>query len=182
MRAVNFGVMIAEDNSFTYGVGKRAHRYGCYFCQTNTGARKKLKEKAGEPHYVKDSNGKRHTYTKTYCCNPFITACYAHGAEIPAVLEACRDGSGGGLSVKSWTRYKCFKKVGACKRVDFSKLQVGDFILCDHHVWMYTGGDWLVEASGEGWGKDSIAHKRGAKERYAKYQKDKTAYVMRYKK
>ena len=181
MMAVNFGVMIAKDNTFTYGVGQRAHRYGCYFCQTNTGPKKKLKEREDEPHYVKDKNGKKHTYTKTYCCNPYVTACYAHGAEIEDILKACESGSGFGLSVKSCTRFKGIKKVGACKSVAFGKLQVGDIILCEHHMWMYTGDDWLVEASGEGWGIDSIAHKRGAKARYAKYQKDKTAYVVRYK-
>lgn len=181
MMAVNFGVMIAKDPSFAYGTGERAHRYGCYFCQTNVGPKKKIKEKTGEPHYVKDKEGRRHTYEKTYCCNPFVTACYAHGAEVPAMLKACRAGSGGGLSVKTWTRYKCFKKVGACKKVPFEKLQVGDIILRSKHVFLYTGADWLVEASGEGWGKDTIAHKKQAKERYATYQRDNTAYVVRYK-
>ena len=64
-------------------------------------------------------------------------------------------------------------------------MQAGDVVICDkkfHHVWMFTGGNGIVEASGGNWGKDSIKHKGGAKDRFKDYQKDKTAYVLRYTK
>lgn len=172
MKAVNWAVSISWDNSFAYGVGKRAHNYGCYFCGTN---------RSGKKHAKKGSR-----WDKTYCCNPFITAAYAHGTKDPAVLKACKAGGGGGMTPDSWKRYGCFKTVGKCSKVPFSKLQVGDVIIAAHnpnHVWMYTGKGCLVEANGEGWGPETIKHKHGAQKKYnSKYKKNSTAYVMRYTK
>lgn len=192
LKAVNWAVSVSKDNSFSYGVGDRAHRGGCYFCQTNTGKRMYKKEKKGEPHYVNskgkkwhEGDGKKYTYEKTYCCNPFVFAAYAHGTEDPKIHAACRKGKCGGMSPRDWTKYGCFKKVGRCKDIAFKNLQDGDVIICNkshHHVWMYTGGNHIVEASGANFGKDSIRHHSGAKDRYHTYQKDKTAYVMRYTK
>ena len=185
LQAINWAVSVSRDNSFAYGEGERAHRGGCYFCQTNTGKRMYKKEKKGEPHKVKGKDGKYHTYEKTYCCNPFIFAAYAHGAEDPKIHAACRKGKCGGMSPRDWTKYGCFKKVGRCKDIAFKNLQDGDVIICNkshHHVWMYTGGNHIVEASGANFGKDSIRHHSGAKDRYHTYQKDKTAYVIRYTK
>lgn len=192
LMAVNWAVSISKDNSFSYGVGERAHRGGCYFCQTNIGKRMYKKEKKGEPHYVNskgkkwhEGDGKKYTYEKTYCCNPFVFAAYAHGTEDPKIHAACRKGKCGGMSPRDWTKYGCFKKVGRCKDVAFKNLQVGDVIICNkshHHVWMYTGANHIVEASGANFGKDSIRHHSGAYDRYKIYQKDKTAYVMRYTK
>lgn len=190
LQAVNWAVSVSKDNSFSYGVGERAHRGGCYFCQTNTGKRMYKKEKKGEPHYVNShgkkwhtGDGKKYTYTKTYCCNPFIFAAYAHGAEDAKIHAACRKGRCGGMAPRDWTRYGCFKKVGKCRDIKFSDLKVGDVIICSktyHHVWMYTGKNGIVEASSGTWKSDSIRHKGGAKNRYKEYQKDNTAYVMRY--
>lgn len=170
MRAVNWAVSIANDNSFAYGVGKRAHNYGCYFCGTNI---------TGKKHAKKGSR-----WEKTYCCNPFIHAAYAHGTGNKKMLAACKAGGGGGMTPKSWTRYGCFKTVGKCKNIPFKNLKVGDVIICAHnpnHVWMYTGTDCCVEASGEGWGAESIKHKHKADQKYKKYRKNSTAYVMRWK-
>lgn len=185
LQAINWAVSVSRDNSFAYGEGERAHRGGCYFCETNTGKRMYKKEKKGEPHMVKGKDGKYHTYEKTYCCNPFIFAAYAHGAEDAKIHAACRKGKCGGMSTRDWTRYKCFKVVGRCKDLKFSDMQAGDVIICDkthHHVWMFTGKNGIVEASGGNWGKDSIKHKGGARDRFKTYQKDKTAYVLRYTK
>lgn len=192
LMAVNWAVSVSKDNSFAYGVGERAHRGGCYFCETNTGKRKYKKEKKGEPHYVNkhgkkwhEGDGKKYTYEKTYCCNPFIFAAYAHGAEDPKIHAACRKGKCGGMSTRDWTKYKCFKVVGRCKDLKFSDMKAGDVIICDkthHHVWMFTGSNHIVEASGGNWSKDSIKHKGGARSRFKTYQKDKTAYVLRYTK
>ena len=33
--AAKWAVKIANDNSFTFGAGSKAHRKGCYFCGTN---------------------------------------------------------------------------------------------------------------------------------------------------
>lgn len=178
-RACNFALSVAKDNRFTYGTGKRAHRCGCYFCETNTGKRKKNKERKGEPHVVKDSKGNGHTYTMTYCCNTLITAAYAHGAKDPKMLKTCRACNAAGMNVKEWTD-RNFKKLGRCKDVAFSKLKAGDVIISPTHVYMAMGGDWFIEAGSEGWGSDSIAKKKGAKKRYTQYQKKSGTYVVRY--
>lgn len=188
IRAVNWAVSVSKDNRFTYGSGQRAHRSGCYFCQTNTGPRKKKKEKPGEPHYVKDSKGNKHTYEMTYCCNPFITAAYAHGAKDKVIHDICRSGSSCGMDPKDWTKSKNFKKVGTCKSVPFSKLKMGDVIISNsskgghfHHVWMYIGANKYVDASGGTWAANSIAVRHKAKSNYEKYYaKYSGTYVMRY--
>ena len=175
-KAMNWACSVANDNSFAYGSGSRAHRSGCYFCKTNTGDRKWKKEKNGEPHYVKDSKGNKHTYEKTYCCNPFITAAYAHGAKDEKLLSICRSGHSCGMAPSSWTRSKNFKVVGKAKSVPFSKLKAGDVIISDssnggkfHHVWMYIGHNRCVEATGGNWSASSIEVGGGVKSSYEKY-------------
>ena len=187
-KAVKWARAIANDDSFAYGTGSRSHRGGCYFCGTNTGPNMKKKEKSGEKHYVKDSSGKKHTYEKTYCCNPFIFAAYAHGAKDPQILKACKKGKCGGMETSDWTRYGCFAVVGACKKVPYKKLLPGDVIISDknknghyHHVIMDAGNNQYVEAGWEGWGSSTIAVRSGAKENYNKhYRKYKGCYVLRY--
>lgn len=165
LKAINWAVAISLDNNFAYGVGDRAHHNGCYFCGTNITGPKKAK--------------KGDKWEKTYCCNPFVHAAYAHGAGIPSMLTACKKASAAGMTVGSWTKHG-FKKIGAVKDVAFSELKAGDVIICESHVWMYTGSDGIVEASGESWGAGSIAHKTGAKSRINTYKKKKGAYVLRY--
>lgn len=166
-RAINFAVAIARDNSFAYGTGARAHHNGCYFCGTNITGPKKAK--------------KGSKWEKTYCCNPFIHAAYAHGAGDEKMLKACKKASAAGLVVKDWEKFG-FKKVGACSKVKFSDLKMGDVILKKgKHVYMYTGSGYFVEASGGTFEDSSIAHKKTAKKRYAEYSKRKDTYVLRYK-
>lgn len=188
-KACNWACSVANDNSFTYGVGKRAHRSGCYYCKTNTGDRRWKKEKKGEPHIVYDSNGKPHTYTKTYCCNPFIMGAYAHGTKDAKALAWCRAGSSWGMTCKEWKRSPYFHTVGACSKVPYSELKAGDVILSNkntngwrHHVWMYIGNGRYVEASYGNWSAGSIAVRGNAKNNYASYQKHTGCYVMRYSK
>lgn len=186
MKAVNFACAIAQDNSFAYGAGDRAHRVGCYFCETNVGPVEKNKERKGEAHYVKDSNGNKHTYAKTYCCNTFITAAYAHGAKDPDILKICKRGSCCGMTPSSWPN---FRNVGACKKVPFSKLKPGDVIVSHkdhgakfHHVWMYVGKNRFVHAAISNWSAKSIAVLSGAESMYKKsYAKYDGTYVLRYR-
>lgn len=184
-KAINWACSVANDNSFTYGVGSRAHRTGCYFCKTNTGNRMWKKERKGEPHKVSG-----HTYTKTYCCNPFITAAYAHGARDSVLYNRCYNGHSCHMTPATWKKSPYFKTVGKCKNVPFNKLQAGDVILSDksgggkyEHVYMYIGHNRYVEASGEGWSGDSISVKNNAKTNYnSNYAKYNGTYVMRYSK
>lgn len=180
LKAVNWAVSVANDNSFAYGTGQRAHRCGCFYCKTNTGKVKYCKQRRGEPKYVKDSQGKKHTYTKTYCCNTFITAAYAHGAKDATIYKVCARGSCCGMSPSSWTRSKYFKTLGRCKNVPYSKIQAGDILLTPSHVFMFIGHGRIVEASGGNWSASSISVKSCAKARYDKAVKMKNTYIMRY--
>ena len=156
--AVDWAVKIANDNSFTYGTGQGAHHFGCYFCGTNYGPRK----------YMKPSK----KYKKTYCCNPFISAAYAHGAQHPKMLKACRKASGIGMSKDTFYRYGCWKCVG---KPAYKKLKKGDVLVKSTHVAMYIGKGKMVEASGGNWSASSIAVKKMSKSRYNGF-----TYVMRY--
>ena len=157
--AVAWAVAIAKDDSFTYGTGRGAHHFGCYFCGTNFGPRK----------YMKPSK----RYRKTYCCNPFVSAAYAHGAKHPKMLAACRRASGIGMEKWTFYRYGCWKCVG---RPAYRKLQKGDVLVSSSHVAMYIGKQKLVEASGGSWSASSIAVRHMSKARYRGFR-----YVMRYK-
>ena len=132
--ACEWGVEIANDDSFTYGTGSRSHRYGCYFCGTNRG--------------IKGSG-----YEKTYCCNPFVHACYSHGAGDEAMLAVCRAGKGLGHSEGSFTRYGTWKSVG---RPSISDLEMGDVLTGSGHMMLYIGDGMIVHAKSEGWGADTI--------------------------
>ena len=156
--AVNWAVKIAGDNSFAYGSGSDAHHNGCYFCGTNYGPRK----------YMKPSK----RYRKTYCCNPFVHAAYAHGAKHPKMLTGCRSASGIGMEKSTFYQFKCWKCVG---KPAYKDLQKGDVLVKYNHVAMYIGQGKLVEASGGGWDAGSIAVKKMSHSRYGEF-----SYVMRY--
>lgn len=128
----------AADNSFHYGYtnklkGINAHHNGCYYCGTNTltGGRSK-----------KGIVG----WEKTYCCNPFIGAGFAHGGCVPEALTLCRKGT-------SWDFHKgrgydtspSFKKISKPTK---AKLPIGAVLCRDTHVAMYIGNGMIVEAGG----------------------------------
>ena len=114
--ACDWAVKIAKDNNFHYGRTKWAHKYGCYFCGTQSA--KKNAAPASQKSEV----------SKTYCCNPFVVAAYVHGA---GVAKKC--GSGGltvplaGGSTKNLKKYN-FKKVTK-RAIFFSHLHTQCFML-----------------------------------------------------
>ena len=156
--AVAWAVRIAKDNHFTYGSGSGAHHNGCFFCGTNYGPRK----------YMKPSK----KYKKTYCCNPYIHAAYAHGAQNPNMLAGCKRADGIGMEKKTFYKFKCWKCVGKPK---YKNLQKGDVLVKSTHVAMYIGKGKFVEASGGTWSASSIAVKKLKKSEYNGF-----SYVMRY--
>ena len=141
--ACDWAMRTAYDDSFAYGTGDRAHRYGCYYCGTNRSM------KGASP-------GSR--WEKTYCCNPFVHAAYSHGANHGKMRAACEKGSGGGMSNSSWTRYNSsdgrFKAMGV---LSVGKLKTGDILWNGGHVRIYCGDGRIVEAGSEGWGSSTIA-------------------------
>lgn len=156
--AVDWAERIAGDNSFAYGTGRGAHNYGCYYCKTNYGPRRYNKPSA--------------RYRKTYCCNPFVHAAYAHGARHPKMLKACRAGSGIGMAKWTYYRYGCWKCVG---KPPYRKLRKGDVLVTRRHVAMYVGEQKLAEAASANWSAGSIAVKHMSKARYRRI-----SFVMRY--
>lgn len=144
--AALWAILIAKNNKFNYGTGKRSHHNGCYFCNTNV---------TGIKHAKPGS-----AWDYTYCCNPFVWAAWVHGANL---FERCKNS---GLSVKWWLKQKrkgrfIFKKVG--RNVKYSTLEKGDCLVKNNrHIIMFVGqtskGNYrLAQARREGWDKGSIA-------------------------
>ena len=170
--AVDWGTIIAKDNNFNYGEkyqsnwrgtgNDRAHRVGCYFCGTNRNQpNRKYRGKAAKKWDKSKSFSKQsidQKYDKTYCCNPFVVACYTHGAN---EYEKCH---GGNMSYSSWT---CHNGKGTFKKSSrsTSKLEPGDVFFSGGHVWMYAGKikgkdgkyhRYILEASKSTWDANSI--------------------------
>lgn len=124
--ACSWAVKIANDNSFHYGNGKHSRHNGCFYCGTQPPSKKK---------YVTQ-------WEKTYCCNPFITAAYAHGGNEPTMYGLCSRG-------KSWMapefrKSDLFYNMGHPAK---SELKKGDILCTSIHVAMYIGDGKLVEAA-----------------------------------
>ena len=158
--AVEWAIDIANDNSFSYGTGQRSHRPGCYFCGTNVGP---VMAKKGK------SKVSGHSYAKTYCCNPFVTAAYAHGARDPSMLNACSHGKCVGYTPGSF--YGSWKSVG---KSGIGNLQPGDVLCLSAHVCIYIGDGKVAHAMTEGWGAGSITISKAS----GMYSRAK--YIMRY--
>lgn len=126
--AVAWAIKIANDNSFHYGNGANAHRNGCYFCGT---------QPAKKQRYVIG-------WEKTYCCNPFVHAAYAHGGKEPTMYKKCK-----GFGSYDWEDYKTSKLFAKLGHPAKSTLVKGDVLCFDGHVAMYIGNGQLVEAASE---------------------------------
>ena len=167
LAAVGWAREIAADDSFAYGTGDRAHRSGCYFCGTTV---------SGKKHATPGDRWER-----TYCCNPFVFAAYAHGAQIPSVLKSCQNGGCGGMDPGDWTPHG-FACLGHADELRYEDLLPGDVIISDspNHVWMVAGDGEYVEAGYEGWGADTIAVRGNCEKNFHRYQNATDCYVMRY--
>ena len=158
--ACDWGVDIAEDDSFTYGECPQALHNGCYFCKTN--------------------GRKGKGYEKTYICNALVHACFAHGAGDPEMLKACKKGDSVGMTEQSYTRYGDWKNVNKPAK---SSLKRGDVLVANknigesdfHHVALYLGDGKILEATRKGWSAESIQVRQLAGMYYDRYD-----FVMRY--
>ena len=123
--AAAWAVTKANDNSFHYGNGVHSHHNGCYYCGTQPKAKQK---------YVK-------RWQKTYCCNPFVTAAYAHGGNEPFMLDLCSRGKS--YMAPEFRKCDRFANIG---HPDQSELKVGDILCATAHVAIYVGNGKIAEA------------------------------------
>lgn len=138
---IGWAKWIAGDNHFHYGYGKHAHHNGCYFCGTQS-----LKK----GHGIKE-------YEHTYCCNPFVHACFAHGGGDDTALKICKKRDSWGFSKNdspSYEKSSLFTKLGHPAK---STLKAGDVLCNDNHVALYIGNGKLAEASG---GDDNVVNSK----------------------
>lgn len=124
-KAAAWAKKIANDNEFHYGNGLHSHHNGCYFCGTQPKAKKK---------YVVQ-------WEKTYCCNPFVTAAYAHGGNEPFMLDLCSHGKS--YMAPEFRKCDRFANLGHPAQ---SELKVGDILCATAHVAIYVGNGKIAEA------------------------------------
>ena len=137
---IKWAKWIAGDNSFHYGHGKEAHHNGCFFCGTQPAS----KRKAG----IKD-------WQRTYCCNPFVGASWAHGGCDQTALKMCRKGTSWDFNKgRGYDASKLFKNLG---KPNQSELKAGDVLCSDKHVALYIGNGQVAEAGG---GDDNVPNSK----------------------
>ena len=130
---IKWAKWIVGDNRFHYGKKPNAQHNGCYFCGTNT--LKGGRAKTG----VLD-------YERSYCCNPFVGAAWAHGGCVPTALNLCRKGSSWDFHKgKGYDASSLFTNLGKPSK---GSLKAGDVLCKDNHVALYIGGGKIAHASG----------------------------------
>lgn len=143
--ACKWAAWIAGDNSFHYGYTNKhgssdsskwspnAHHNGCYFCNTNVTSGGRSKKGIVD-------------YQKTYCCNPFVHAAFAHGGCDPTMLKKCK--AGGSYVASNYKKDSNWKSLG---KPAFSSLKKGDVLYWEKngacHYALYLGNNKLAEAS-----------------------------------
>ncbi len=148
--AVAWAKKIAKDDSFHYGKKPWACHHGCYFCDTN--GPKSIKVKEGAP---------LDQALKSYCCNPFVTAAYAHGAGSVKVgtnvndLIDCKV-SKKRINLANDKNYALndtanFMLVTKPKKI--TSLKAGDILLAESHALLYIGNGQVADAGGGDDGK-----------------------------
>ena len=146
--ALKWGKWITQNNTFHYGeYGKKdyatkgskyyaggkyvpiynvTHSCGCHFCGTE---KRKKKDKATKLGY----NGENWEYT--YVCNTFVTAMYAHGGMIPAILKKCQAGKCIGMNEKG--RSSVLDKSADWTylgKIPMKDLKAGDILVTASHM------------------------------------------------
>ena len=136
--AVAWAKTIAADNSFHYGQKAWAHHNGCYFCGTN--------QSENNPKFLDGATPEE--CEKTYCCNPFVTAAYCHGAgakEVDCAVGSKRFGLAN--DANKVVQSSSWKRVSKPSAV--TSLAAGDILLTPTHAMIYAGGGKIVHAAKE---------------------------------
>lgn len=124
--ACKWAEAIVNDNEFHYGESAWSHHNGCYFCDS-------------QPDSKKRGGG---DWEKTYCCNPFVHAAYAHGGGDPEMLEICQS-----CSSYDWDSYPSAPMFQSLGTPSVGELQRGDVICLSYHVMLYMGDGQVAHAA-----------------------------------
>ena len=134
---------IVADNDFHYGYKTWAHHYGCFFCGTNSQSGVKCRNGASYEDQL-----------KTYCCNPFVTAAFCHGAgavkygKNVASIVNCVGKNINLANDENPVLVNPRHFVLIDKPADVNDLQPGDILLTPTHAMLYTENGMVAEASG----------------------------------
>lgn len=135
--ACDWAVVIANNNDFHYGETKWAHHNGCYYCGTNTSSGSaKLKDGATKAQAE-----------KTYCCNPFVTAAYCHGAGAPEVNCKVSNMRFGLANDTNYVLKNSPSFVKVTKPSAATSLLPGDILLTPTHCMLYIGDGKIAHAA-----------------------------------
>lgn len=168
--ACNWAIDIAKNNKYHYGKSKWAHHNGCPFCGTN--GKGSAKHKAG---------GSLKEIEFTYCCNPFVTAAYNHGAGAPSIdckvsskrINLANDKNKPLQNTKEWKKIKKPSKV--------TDLKKGDILLTPTHAMLYVGDGKICHAKHHDNGvKGSYWNESITTEKIPSNQWKRTTKIYRY--
>lgn len=146
--SLKWGRWIVNDNTYHYGeYGNKAyitpsskhyengkykkiynvtHRSGCHFCGTEERRKKKDARALGY-------DGEN--WERTYVCNTFVTAMFAHGGMEETCLKYCRKGSCIGMNVKGRsTRLDASKNWTYMGKLPIKDLKAGDVLVSHSHM------------------------------------------------
>ncbi|MDO4393815.1 MAG: fibronectin type III domain-containing protein [Bacillota bacterium] len=169
--AVSWAISIADNNEFHYGKSKWAHKAGCYYCGTN--------QRAGSSK--RRGGASLAECAKTYCCNPFVTAAYYHGAgasEVNCKVKSKRINLANDKN-KALKNKKAFKRIS--KPGNIRALCEGDILLTPTHCMLYTGDGKVVHAAHHDNGKrDSYWDSSIVHEDISSRQWKRTSKIYRY--
>jgi hypothetical protein len=134
---------IVADDDFHYGYSSWAHHYGCYFCGTNSATGTKVRSGANYEDQL-----------KTYCCNPFVTAAYCHGAggvkfgkDVSLIVNCV--GKNINLANDSNPVLQDARHFALIEKpANVMDLRPGDILLTPSHAMLYTENGMVAEASG----------------------------------
>lgn len=169
--AADWAIAIANNNDFHYGRSKWAHNAGCYYCGTNQ-SKGSAKRRAG---------ASVSQCAKTYCCNPFVTAAYKHGAGAKEIdckrankrINLANDKNKALHNTKAWKQISKPSKA--------TSLVVGDVLLTPTHAMIYVGNGKVAHAAHHDNGKRGSYWNDSIKVGYiASNQWKRTSKIYRY--
>ena len=138
-----WGKWIVSDNNYHYGeyghptyktkdggkflpIYNVTHSCGCHFCNTNKSRKVNKANKLGY---------KGENWEKSWVCNTFVTAMYAHGGLDPTCLSRCQKSGAAGMDNKGHSptldKSKNWTSLG---KIPIKDLKAGDVLVSEKHM------------------------------------------------